>query len=709
MSGLVPGALAALSLFVPPTIDQQTPATTGSSQGQIRTPGTTVTVVAQKEPADPATLPVSVTAIPADLLATAGVTFISDAAALSPNTHFTEFTARKLSNPRIRGIGASPANPGVVTYVDGVPQLNSNTSSFDLVGVDQVEFVRGPQSALFGRNALGGVINISSARPSLTAWGGGVSVPFGSDDMLDVRADISGPLKENTLAVGLALAFGRRDGFTIDSNGNDVDSREGFLARGQLLWTPNATWENRVIISGERARDGDYALADLDQVRTTPFVVARDFEGHTDRDVLNATIQSRYQGSRFTLTNTMGFLRWKTFDETDLDYSPLPFAVRRNREEANQFSDEVRLASPAGAPIKLGGRAALRWQAGALIFTQRYDQLATQDLAPFLVAPVAVTQTVPSAALDDVGFGLYGQGTVSFSDRFDVSAGLRFDRENRDANIVTSLAPGLAPDIVVSESRTFSDVSPQIAAAYRIQPRTIVYGTFSRAFKAGGFNPVSFPGDESFGEEHASNVEGGVKFNTSNGRFSASVAAFSIMWDDLQLNLPVIGIPAQFFIDNVGTATSRGVEIELSARAMDSLDVFGGVGVTRARFEDGSNSGGFDVSGNEIPNTPAYTALVGAQLSRSIRGHRIWGRIDVNVTGGFFYDDVNSQKQDAYTLTNIRVGFTKSWLNVEGWVRNAFDERYVPLAFAFPGFGGSGFLAEPGRPRTWGVSIGVRY
>ena len=80
----------------------------------MRTSGTTVTVTAQKEPADPATLPVSVTAVPEDLLKAAGVTFISDAAMFSPNTHFTEFTARKLSNPRIRGIGASPANPGVV-------------------------------------------------------------------------------------------------------------------------------------------------------------------------------------------------------------------------------------------------------------------------------------------------------------------------------------------------------------------------------------------------------------------------------------------------------------------------------------------------------------------------------------------------------------------------------------------------------------------
>ena len=93
----------------------------------------------------------------------------SDAALLAPNVHFTEFSARKLSFVRLRGIGSSPANPGVTTYIDGVPQLNDNTSSIDLLDVERIEFVRGPQSALFGRNTLGGLVNVVTERPSLDA------------------------------------------------------------------------------------------------------------------------------------------------------------------------------------------------------------------------------------------------------------------------------------------------------------------------------------------------------------------------------------------------------------------------------------------------------------------------------------------------------------------------------------------------------------
>ncbi len=125
----------------------------------------TVIVTAQKEPADAQTLPVSVTAVPGETLSNAGITVIREAAIYAPNTYFADFTARKLSNPRFRGIGSSPNNPSITTYLDGVPQLNANSSSLDLIDVEQVEFVRGPQSALFGRNTLGGVITVVERAP----------------------------------------------------------------------------------------------------------------------------------------------------------------------------------------------------------------------------------------------------------------------------------------------------------------------------------------------------------------------------------------------------------------------------------------------------------------------------------------------------------------------------------------------------------------
>lgn len=703
--------LGALVLGHAATLSAQTTPAPSPPQAPVTT-STTVTVLAQREPADVTTLPVSVTPITSESLRTAGVTFISDTSLWSPNSHFTEFTARKLSNPRIRGIGASPANPGVTTYVDGVPQFNANTTSFDLIDVHQVEFVRGPQSTLFGRNALGGVINITSLRPSMNAWTGQATVPFGTDDLLEFRGNISGPVRAGKLAVGFSTAVGTREGFTRNVlTGNDIDSRETFAAKGQLLWTPTPSWETRVIVSGERARDGDYALADLEQVRATPFEVMRDFEGRTDRDMFNTTVEARHTGSRFTFTSTTGILNWKTFDATDLDYTAAPVATRENLEEATQFTQEVRFASAAGAPLALSDGISLRWQAGGLIFTQNYDQSAFNDFSPFVLSPlvnVPVRQTSPEAALDDIGVGLYGQGTFVIG-RLDLTAGARFDRESKDADILTAFNPEIFPSVQTTAERTFTDVSPQFAAAYRVRTGTIVFGNVARAFKAGGFNPISLPGDEPYEEEHAWNFEGGIRTSTSNGRLRLSAAVYSIDWDDLQLNLPVPGLPGQFYIDNVGSATSRGVEIEASGQATEWLEVFGALGTAHARFGDNTSSGGVDVSDNKIPNAPSYTAGFGALVTHDLRArHRLFVRADVSIVGPFEYDDTNTQRQDAYAIGNLRAGVRTHGVIVEAWVRNLADTRYIPLAFPYP-FAQSGFIAEPGRPRTFGLSLGVGF
>ena len=148
------------------------PAASSEDDPALRFQVPTVTVTAQKEPEDKQKIPVSVTAVSQDTIENAGIHIVSDAAIYAPNTFFTEWTARKLSNARFRGISSSPNNPGITTYIDGVPQMNANSSSIELLDVDQIEFVRGPQSALFGRNTLGGLVNITSIRPSLTKWTG---------------------------------------------------------------------------------------------------------------------------------------------------------------------------------------------------------------------------------------------------------------------------------------------------------------------------------------------------------------------------------------------------------------------------------------------------------------------------------------------------------------------------------------------------------
>jgi iron complex outermembrane receptor protein len=691
------------------------PAPAAAQQPPVTVTLPPITVTAQKTPEDPQNLPVSVSTVLSDTLTAAGLRSVSEAGWFSPNTFFSEFTARKLSNARFRGVGASPTNPGITSYIDGVPQLNANSSSIELLDIEQIEFVRGPQSALFGRNALGGVINIVSARPSLKEWSGSLLGPYGNFNAGDLRGAASGPIVTDTLAVGVAMGYSAREGFTVnDMTGNDLDSRSAFFGKGQMLWKPNARWETRVMFTGERARDGDYALNDLDALRARPFHTARDVEGHTHRDIIAPTVQTQYSGTTIDLATTTGFLKWKTDDLTDLDYSPLPLITRTNAEEDFQFTTEARFSSAKAAPIVLSDSVTMRWQAGASLFTQNYPQDAINTYSPFLISPFIsfpVSQHTPQAALDDVGVGVYGQGTWTFSKNLDVVAGLRGDFEDRSANLNSFYTPTIAPPTIVDEQRTFSDVSPQFAVAYRVAPRTSVYGTVARGFKAGGFNAASPGGAERYDQEHSWNYEAGVKASGLGDRVAASAAVFHIDWSDLQVNEPNPQVPGQFFIANAAGANSTGFEFELHARPDEGLDVFGSAGFTHARFADGSEALGANVSGNKLANTPSYTADFGAQYTRPLRGSlSLVARAEAICYGEFEYDDTNTARQEAYSLTNLRVGVRIARRGfVDLWLRNAFDTRYIPIAFQYPQLAPSGFVGENGAPRTFGIRAGVGF
>jgi iron complex outermembrane receptor protein len=355
----------------------------------------------------------------------------------------------------------------------------------------------------------------------------------------------------------------------------------------------------------------------------------------------------------------------------------------------------------------------LRWQAGLLFFTQDYDQEAVNSLAPFTVSPMLgfpIEQTSPRAELGDTGIGLYGLGTFTLRDSFDVTMGARFDHESKEAQLETFYTPMIAPPSLVVADDGYSNVSPQFSVAYRQTNNRMFYASVTRGFKAGGFNPASPLGSEAYGEEHTWNAEGGVKTSWANGRVLANASVFFTDWSDLQLNLPNPQVPAQFYIANVGSAASRGVELEVTARPARGVDVFSAFGFTHARFGDDTASSGFDVSGNAVPFTPDFTFTLGALATHDLTSRlALYGRGEIISSGAFHYDDANLAEQEAYSIVNLRGGMRSGALFAEAWIRNAFDTRYVPVAFAYPGLAPSGFVGEPGRPRTFGLSIGVTF
>lgn len=693
-----------------------------------------VTVTAQKEPAGAQTIPVSVTPVTENTLQDADVRSVKDAAVYAPNVFMNEFSVRALSNPFFRGVHGSPSNPGITTFVDGVPQLNGYSSSTELIDVEQLEFVRGPQGALFGRNTVGGLISLTSRRPALDAWSAGFEGQYGNYNFRDVRMTLSGPIARDQVGFSLAAGYSARDGYTInDLTGNRLDSREVFFGKVQLLWAFSEKWDVRLILSGERARDGDYALGDLDYLSAHPHHVSRDFEGASHRDIIAPTLLVNGKGPAIDFSFISGLVQWKTRDMTDLEYTVYPGGMREDNQKDLQVTAELRLASAKDTPVGQGSDLRLKWQAGISMFTQNYEQDAVNNFLagglyqadqimpgfpPFNSA--ANGKHSPESRLDDTGFGAYAQTTLTAWEQLDLILGLRGDYESKKAELNTFYE---APDPILpmfgistapaslSFEESFSDVTPQFGLAYHFTRHMMLYMNAGRGYRAGGFNTLSPAGREKYDPETSWSYEIGAKTAWLDNRLSANLAFFYIDWQHLQLNLPMNTVDMQYYIANAAAAYSKGVELEINARPVANWDIFGGFSYTDAKFCSGAeamwNNAAARVGGKRLIFTPEYTANGGMQYSWAIIPEAtLYARAEVVAYGSYYYNPVNTVSQSAYSLADFRAGVKGRNWNTEVWVRNAFDRSYIPIALEY---GPGRLVGENGPPRTFGFRTWLRF
>jgi len=669
-------------------------------------------ITAEKRAENLQDAPASITVVDTRAIDPSGQSQVREAAELVPNLTYSYFTAARLSFPFVRGIGSGRNNPAVTTYIDGVPQLSFSTSNLNIVDVERFEFLRGPQGTLYGRNTIGGVINIVSRKPSNDFFFE-PQVTFGNYSLQDYRFTLGGPIVPDNLFVSVSGGFLTRQGYTINRvSGHDLDDREEEFGRVSLRWTPSADTEVIFTTLGERDRDGDFGLYDLGSLRHDDHRLRHDFEGFTNRDVLEPSLTLNHHFGDADLTSISSFVYWKIQEVTDLDETPLALFRRDNGEDQRYFTEELRLASPTDRPLTLGEDVKVSWLVGGFFFSSMSDQRTAQAAsafgASFQGVPVAFT-SFQSGDFGDVGAAVYGQGTLTFFDKLDLTVGLRYEFEHKEADLGTSTSPALAPSTFVSPSKDFDHVSPRFVLGYHWTRDILTYGSAAEGFKAGGFNVTSPAANVAFDPETSWTYEAGVKTAWLNNRVIVNADVFYIDWQDLQLDVPIPFQPAQFYIDKAGKAYSEGAELEVTVRPVDGLDLFAGLGYDRAHFGRGSMSGGLDVGGNALPFAPETTWNAGAQYTHRVaNGITGYVRGEVIGTGKYFYDASNAAAQDTFVLTNFRLGVRGDHWHLDGWIRNAFNEQYIPLAFPFPG-SASGYVGESGDPRTYGVTFGLEF
>ncbi|MHC5002980.1 MAG: TonB-dependent receptor [Planctomycetota bacterium] len=624
---------------------QAAPTEAGPEQEPLRLPAVRVTARKWAELAQD--IPLSVTVVPEQTLADGGYDTINEAAILVPNFNMVEFTSRRLSFPFIRGIGSGQGDPAVTTYVDGVPQLSVSSTNLRLLDLERVEFLRGPQGTLYGRNAIGGLMHLISKRPTNTpSFRAGAT--FGNYDLQEYELSYSGPLVDDRLFIGLSGLYSKRDGYTINSfTGNDVDDRESFFGRGQLLWTPDDQNEFRFVLYGEESRDGGFVLSDLDGLHDRPHRIFQDFEGVSERDILSTSLTWNHYGEAVDFTSITAYVDWDILETSDFDFSAADAVRRRTEEDQDSISQEFRLASSEDAPLELNESAALKWQAGVLLFDADSNRSAANNFradAPMPAIPGSTDRSVGD--FDDTAVGVFGQVTLTLADRLDLTAGLRYDYETKDADIRRTFDIGgfVASTDFRDEDESYDEFVPRFSAAYRWQERLMTYVSAARGWKAGGFNLTSPAGQTSFDPETSWTYEAGVKSSWLDDRLVVNAAVFYIDWDDMQLSQ--FDFMAGGYVTNAGESTSKGFEIELLARPLKGLEIFGGFGFTDTEFDEFVDSFGADVRGNDLPFAPETTFSAGAQVTAPLGGNtRLFARGEYQNIGTFYYDAGNPESE----------------------------------------------------------------
>lgn len=666
-------------------------------------PNTTV-VTARKIEEDVDRVPGSVTVIDGADLADAQVRSVEEAVAGIPNMRLTEFSSRRLSLPYIRGVGSGQGEPAVTTVIDGVPQLTSSSANLPLVGLDRIEVLRGPQGALYGRNTLGGVMNMVTRRPGSTP-SSFAGLTIGDHDLLEFEASFSGPFGDDK---GLTLDFlqSKRSGYTTNTiTGNDVDDRNGLFGRAQLYMNPSDDSELRIGVYAEHARDGGFVLAPLTSLKANPHEISQDFEGVAERDVISPSVVYEKFGADHTLTSITSFTDWEVLETSDFDFTAIDGIRRETAEDQSYFYQELRLTSAEDGAAE---GTQMRWLAGASLFAADSGRSATNDFRPggagIFFPPANVGIDANTGSFDDLGIGLFGQMAWMFDSGLEIAAGLRYDREEKDADLNQQFLVGGFP--VLDVDRDFDDdfdqISPSLSLRHPAGERGTVYASAAKAFKAGGFNLTAPTGGFIFDPEEAWAYELGYKHNFDCGA-NLRIAAYQIDWTDMQLSLfdPMAG----GYIDNVGESQSAGLEIEYTTPVADEWDAFASLGISDTEIDEYTDGFALDNSGNSLPFAPDTTLAVGAQYTTDLKEDLQFVLRTTYQSVGDFYYDASNLGEESYELLDVRAGLRHGDWSLDFFLRNALDEEYFPVAFQANPLDPSQFMAETGAPRTLGFSL----
>jgi len=725
-------ALLLLAGVSVPALAQETPAADVPAIAD----GTDIVVTAQKRSERLQDVPIAVSALGGDSLERQRVTQADELAGKIVNLQLTSTVGDNTPIFALRGVSMSDyslnqASP-VATYYDEVYKGNFAFLGVAMYDLERVEVLRGPQGTLYGKNTTGGAVNLISRTPVLGDTEGYLNLGYGNYGRYEANGAVSVPLGE-TLAARVAFTFARADGWFKNQLPGEPDLagvRE-YGIRGSLLFEPSDSVRFVLRASTSYQNPRNYGIYAQPEAINRPGLGRREIEA-------NVTERRRARTWSVALTGTVDISdslaitsvtswdkgRLSFYEDTDGTASEtleIPYLDR-----ASQFAQDLRLTSDFGGPFNF-------------ILGAYFNREKVYNQTTFEIGKDVDSDGLPGVTDADCAIGfplgclfrnsfdqvkksyaLYTDMSFELTDALTLRGGLRYTRDKGTQSDFEANAFGpnevLVMNLIPLSSLRYStnNLSGKIGADYKINPDVMVYGNYSRGYRAPSFNAQAFfdPAELSVAKaEKIDAFELGVKSQFADRRITLNMAAFHYSYSNQQFINVDPATAAQTLL-NIPRSRILGGEAELTARATDMLTLRAGVGILDTKIKRGMVSG-VDVSGNRLSNAPRLTftggfdATVMDNDSGEISLHG-----DLNYSSNQYFEVLNIPRlrQNEYVLLSGHI----DWESGDGrwtasvWGKNLTNKFYFTSRIDL--LAGFGFdYNHVGTPRTYGVTVGVKF
>ncbi len=705
-----------------------------------------VIVSAQKREETLVNTAIAVTSIDSKKVKATRTWDLSGLTAIVPNYLYQELGVGFQQVQSIRGVQVFSENPAVATYIDDVNNLDILANGFVLTDIERIEVLRGPQGTLFGRNAMGGVVNITTKKPTNTT-SGYAELGFGNLNLNRHSVGLKTPIIKNKLFFGFSGIFQDRDGYwrndaslalvpNTSLDGETIGDERNLYGNLFLKWLATERLNTTLNIKAQRDwsnASGFFVSQPNDQIAfEQPDKIYLSRLASHKRNIINTSLVVKYNAPTLALTSISTYqnigLSFENVDFSDgafyHSFTESSFGEKLPNQEV--WSQEIRVNSTNDSP--------LQYTAGAYGFTQvAYEpstnialQPSTDEVSTVFGLPPD-TSTIFTNKGNNHGIAFFGEMSYKITNQFTITAGLRYDYEKRESTF-NGFGDRLFSNGITTENQgpitldgTYDALSPKLALSFAPTEHSNLYISYNRGFRAGGINAQRLPEgvNETFDPEYSNNYEIGYKINTLKNKLRIGAAIFYIDWTDLQFfNQIALGTFAR---ENVGDATSMGIEIEASAIPIKRLQIDASFGLTNTEYKDFIlnrdrvvsfdpviiEENREDISGNDLSNTPSHTLFLGAQYTIPI--HK---KINATLRGEFrnigkYYTDIqNTLEQPNYSLLNAKATFDFGKYSVAFWGQNLADEVYLSYGNADTSFGRN---VRTGIPMTYGTSFSIKF